>query len=894
MPADSINSFKTARRLSVGGANYGYFSLDAAEDADVGDVSKLPYSLKVLFENLLRHEDGAAVTKDDILALGSWTDNCRGGHEINFHPARVMMPDSSGVPLLADLAAMRDAMVRLGGDSGAINPAVPLDFIIDHSVVVDVAGVPDALQQNMTNEFARNVERYQFLKWGQQAFENLRILPPGVGICHQINLEFLSRVVWMETRGGETLLFPDCLLGMDSHTPMVNGLGVLGWGVGGLEAGAAMLGQPVSMQVPDVVGCRLTGKLQDGVTSTDLVLSLTKLLRDQGVVQKFVEFCGPALEGLSIGDRTTVANMAPEYGATMGFFPVDAETTTYLRATGRSEEQVALVEAYYRAQGMWRNSDTPEPLFSEIVEFDLGSVEPTMAGPFRPQEKTALAQVPESFQGALENMAEGDGETPVAGRDFSIRHGHVAIAAITSCTNTSNPGVMIGAGLLARNALEKGLKAKPWVKTSLGPGSRVVGDYLARAGLMAPLEALGFHIIGYGCTTCMGNSGPLDPAISDSVDSGGVVMGAVHSGNRNFEGRAHPQCKVNYLASPPLVVASALTGSLNVNLATEPLGEGRDGGPVYLRDIWPSPRDIEETLGQCMTPDMFRDRYADVERGGDDWRALEAAVGDIFAWEPGSTYIRRPPFFDDMTAALPETGDIVGARALAIFGDFLTTDHISPVSAIPPDSLAGEYLQEQQVAPKDLSSYAQRRVNHDVMLRATFNQTRIRNEMRPGTQGGLTRYMPDDTEMTIFDAARRYREAGVPMVVIGGKDYGQGSSRDWAAKGTRALGVQAVIAEGLERIHRSNLIGMGVLPLQFPDGVTRKTLNLDGSETFDLTGLDGELEAGMDVACRITRTDGNSETVVVICRLDTKVEVDYYRHGGSLHYVLREKLSAMG
>ena len=655
-----------------------------------------------------------------------------------------------------------------------------------------------------------------------------------------------------------------------------------------------MLGQPVSMQVPDVVGCRLTGELREGVTSTDLVLSLTKLLRDQGVVQKFVEFCGPALDSLPVGDRTTVANMAPEYGATMGFFPVDRETTAYLRATGRAEEQVALVEAYYKAQGMWRDADTPEPLFSEVVEFDLGSVEPTMAGPFRPQEKTALSRVPESFQDALRNMADGDGETSVEGANYAIRHGDVAIAAITSCTNTSNPGVMIGAGLLARNALEKGLTTKPWVKTSLGPGSRVVGDYLAQADLMEPLEALGFHIVGYGCTTCMGNSGPLDPAVAASIDEGGVVMGAVHSGNRNFEGRAHPQCKVNYLASPPLVVASALAGSLNVNLATEPLGEGRDGAPVYLRDIWPTPGDIEETLGNCMTPEMFRGRYADVETGGDDWRALEAAVGDIFAWEPGSTYIRRPPFFDDMTAALPDTGDIVGARALAIFGDFLTTDHISPVSAIPPDSLAGEYLQEQQVAPKDLSSFAQRRVNHDVMLRATFNQTRIRNEMRPGTQGGLTRYMPADTEMTIFDAAQRYRDDGVPMVVIGGKDYGQGSSRDWAAKGTRALGVRAVIAEGLERIHRSNLIGMGVLPLQFPEGVTRETLSLDGSETFDLTGLGGGLDPGMDVACRINRADGSGDVVALICRLDTKVEVDYYRHGGSLHYVLREKLSAMG
>ena len=889
--ADCLDSFRTARRLTVGGVEYGTFSLSALQEAGIGDVSRLPFSLKVLLENLLRHEDGIAVTQDDIAALANWTEAARGGREIAFHPARVMMPDSSGVPLLADLAAMRDAIVRLGGDPAAINPAVPLDFVIDHSVVVDHAGTRDALDRNMANEFARNAERYRFLKWGQQAFRNLRVLPPGVGICHQINLEFLSRVVWTEMRGGITFAYPDCLLGMDSHTPMVNGLGVLGWGVGGLEAGAAMLGQPVSMQVPDVVGCRLTGALREGATATDLVLNLTKLLRDHGVVQKFVEFCGPALNGMPVGDRTTIANMAPEYGATMGFFPVDRETVTYLSATGRTAAETALVEGYCRAQGMWRDPDAPEPVFSDLVEFDLASVEPTMAGPFRSQEKTALSEVPQSFQAALSELAEGDGETSVG--DFTIRHGDIAIAAITSCTNTSNPGVMLGAGLLARNAVTKGLKAKPWVKTSLGPGSRVVADYLDRAGLMAPLEALGFHVVGYGCTTCMGNSGPLDPAIARGIEAGGVIMGAVHSGNRNFEGRAHPQCRVNYLASPPLVVASALAGSLNVDLANEPLGEGTDG-PVYLRDIWPSAHAIEEALHGCMTPEMFRDRYADVERGGADWRALEAAAGDLFEWEPDSTYIRRPPFFEDMTAALPETGDILGARPLAIFGDHLTTDHISPVSAIPPDSLSGRYLQERGVAPKDLSSYAQRRVNHDVMLRATFNQIRIRNEMCPGTQGGVTRHMPGGEQMTIFDTAARYREEGVPMVVIGGKDYGQGSSRDWAAKGTRALGVRAVIAEGVERIHRSNLIGMGVLPLQFPEGVSRLTLGLDGSEVFGLTGMAAGIEPGMPVTCRIRRTDGGTETVTLRCRLDTKGEVDYYRNGGSLHYVLRKMLARTG
>lgn len=883
--AASLDTLNVQRDLRVGGARYRYFSLSAA-----GGDARLPYSLKVLLENLLRHEDGVSVTADDIAALGAWTENCHGGREISFHPARVMMPDSSGVPLLADLAAMRDAMVRLGGEAARINPATPLDFIIDHSVVVDVAGQPDALERNVANEYARNDERYRFLKWGGQAFANLRILPPGAGICHQVNLEYLSRVVWTQEIDGEMFAYPDCLLGMDSHTPMVNGLGVLGWGVGGLEAGAAMLGQPVSMLIPDVVGCRLTGALRDGVTASDLVLGVTRMLRDQGVVGKFVEFCGPALDHMPMADRTTVANMAPEYGATMGFFPVDRETIAYLTVTGRDAEQIALVEAYARAQGLWREPGSPEPAFSEVVEFDLDAVEPTMAGPRRPQEKTPLAQVPASFQKILPELADGAAAAPVAGRDYSIAHGDIALAAITSCTNTSNPAVMIGAGLLARNAVAKGLRVKPWVKTSLSPGSRVVADYLAASGLMEPLEALGFHVVGFGCMTCMGNSGPLDPAIADAIDGAGIVMAAVHSGNRNFEGRAHPQCKVNYLASPPLVVASALAGSLNVNLATDPLGEGSDGAPVYLRDIWPDGDEIQATIAQFVTPRMYRDRYRDVNRGSDAWRALEADGGETFAWNPDSTYIRRPPFFDDMTAEPPAIADIVGARALAIFGDFLTTDHISPVSAIPPDSLAGAYLQEQRVAPQDLSSYAQRRVNHDVMLRATFNQARIRNEMCPGTVGGVTRHMPDDVAMPIYEAALRYRAENVPMIVIGGLDYGQGSSRDWAAKGTRELGVKAVIAEGLERIHRTNLIGMGVLPLQFPDGVTRRTLALDGSETFDLTGLESGIEPGMTVPCAIHRADGGSDAVALICRLDTAVEVEYYRHGGSLHYVLRGML----
>ena len=883
--AGSLDSLNVRRDLAVGGARYRYFSLSAA-----GGNGRLPFSLKILLENLLRHEDGVSVTADDIAALKNWTQSRQGGREISFYPARVMMPDSSGVPLLADLAAMRDAMVRLGGDPAKINPVTPLDFVIDHSVVVDVAGRPDALERNAAMEFQRNEERYRFLKWGGQAFGNLRILPPGVGICHQVNLEYLSRVVWTKEIDGAMMAYPDCLLGMDSHTPMVNGLGVLGWGVGGLEAGAAMLGQPVSMLIPDVIGCRLTGALREGVTASDLVLNVTRMLRDHGVVGKFVEFCGPALDCLPMADRTTLANMAPEYGATMGFFPVDRETIAYLSATGRDAEQTALVEAYARAQGLWREVGSLDPAFTQMVEFDLGAVAPTMAGPRRPQENTPLAEVPASFQNILPHLAGDAAQAPVAGRGFSIAHGDIAVAAITSCTNTSNPAVMIGAGLLARNAVAKGLRVKPWVKTSLSPGSRVVADYLAASGLMEPLESLGFHIVGFGCMTCMGNSGPLEPDIAASIEAAGIVMGAVHSGNRNFEGRAHPQCKVNYLASPPLVVASALAGSLKVNLATDPLGEGSDGAPVYLRDIWPGNDEIQATIEQCVTPKMYNARYRDVGRGSAAWRALESDGDDIFAWKPGSTYIRRPPFFDGMMAEPPAFADIVGARALAIFGDFLTTDHISPVSAIPPDSLAGRYLQEQQVAVQDLSSYAQRRVNHDVMTRATFNQAWIRNEMCPGTVGGVTRHMPDDEAMPIYQAAQCYRAANVPMVIIGGLDYGQGSSRDWAAKGTRELGVKAVIAEGLERIHRSNLIGMGVLPLQFSDGVTRLTLALDGSETFDLTGLESGIEPGMNVRCTIHRADGSADSVALICRIDTAVEVDYYRHGGSLHYVLRNML----
>jgi aconitate hydratase len=892
----SQDSFGAKKTLTVGGKDYAYYSLSAAEAAGAGNFARLPYSLKVLAENLLRNEDGKVVTTDDIRAIGRWTETRTSDTEIGYHPTRVIMPDASGIPLLADLSAMRDAVVRLGGDPTSINPLTPIDFIVDHSVIAEVAGRPDAMAKNIEIEYERNSERFAFLKWAQKVYKNIRIVPPGNGIMHQINLEYLGRVVWSEDRGGETLAYPDCLIGMDSHTPMINGLGILGWGVGGLEAGAAMLGQPVSMVIPEVVGCRLTGRLPEGTTATDLVLTVTQALRAHGVVQKFVEYCGDGLDTLALTDRATLANMSPEYGATMGYFPIDAETLRYLATTGRTEEQLALVEAYAREQGMFREPDAPEPAYTDMVEIDLDAVETNLAGPSMPYQRTPLAQVPTSFGQALATQRGADAAkaapVSVKGQDYTLGHGAVAIAAITSCTNTSNPAVLIGAGLLARKAVAKGLKPKPWVKTSLAPGSRIVGDYLAASGLDKDLEALGYHIVGYGCMTCMGASGPLDDAIEAAIRDNDLVAGAVLSGNRNFEARIHPLCRVNYLASPPLVVAYALAGTLNINLREDPLGEDQDGKPVYLADLWPAGAEIQKLITETVTPDRFRAGYAHVLEGGAEWDALPAGGGDTFDWDTASTYLRQPPYFVETERTPEPVTDIKGARSLIMAGDMTTTDHISPVSVIDPDGPAGRYLIDEGVEPKDFNNFMTRRANHEVMIRGTFANIRFQNELAPGTEGGFTRHMPDGKQTSVFEAAVQYRKEGVPLVVIGGKDYGTGSSRDWAAKGTQLLGIRAVIAEGLERIHRSNLVGMGVLPLQFKDGVSRHTLKLDGSETYDISGLEGGITPRMDVACRITRADGSAEDITLICRLDTAVEVDYFTNGGMLHYVLRQALAA--
>ena len=828
------DSFNARNSLSVGGKEYLFYSLVKAEKGGAGDLSRLPHSLKVLAENLLRNEDAKAVTADDIRAIGAWTKTRTSDTEISYHPGRVIMPEVSGGPLLADMAAMRDAMVRLGGDPDAINPLIPIDLIVDHSVMVDAYGTADAMKKNVAIEFDRNEERYVFLKWAQQAYRNVRIIPPGNGILHQINLEYLARVVWTAERDGKTIAFPDCLIGMDSHTPMVNGLGVFGWGVGGIEAGSAMMGQPVSMLIPEVVGCRLTGALREGVTATDLVLTVTETLRKKGVVQKFVEYCGPGLAHLALTDRATLANMSPEYGATMGFCPVDAETLRYLRLSGRSEEQIALVEAYTKAQGMWRDDATPEPLFTDVVEIDLSKVEPSMAGPFRPNQRTSLAKAQSRYRDSLAEQSGADAAkaapVKVEGEDFAIGHGSVAIAAITSCTNTSNPAVLIGAGLLARKARAKGLSRKPWVKTSLAPGSRVVAEYLAESGLQDDLDALGYNLVGFGCTTCMGNSGPLDAGIARAIEDNDLVVGAVLSGNRNFEGRVHPQIRFNFLASPPLVVAYALAGTLDIDLTKDPIGTGKDGKPVYLRDIWPSNKEIHDTIARTIKPAMFTGVYETSSEGGPEWRALNAGGGITYDWDQASHYLRQPPYFTT-TAPKPEpVKDIRGARPLVMVGDMTTTDHISPIGTIDLGGAAGQYLLANGVKQRDFNNFGSRRSNHEVMIRGTFANIRLRNEMAPGTEGGFTRHMPDGKDMTVFDASETYRKEGVPLVVVGGKDYGTGSSRDWAAKGTYLLGIRAVIAEGFERIHRSNLIGMGVLPLQFKDGMTRKTLKLDGTE----------------------------------------------------------------
>ncbi|MDJ0983339.1 MAG: aconitate hydratase AcnA [Kiloniellales bacterium] len=885
------DTLKTRRTLSVGGNDYDYYSLKAAEEAGLGDLSRLPFSLKVLLENLLRYEDGRSVTVEDIEALAGWTKERRANREIAYRPARVLMQDFTGVPAVVDLASMRNAMEELGGDPRLINPLSPVDLVIDHSVMVDHFGGKDSFRKNVEMEFERNGERYSFLRWGQTAFDNFRVVPPGTGICHQVNLEYLSQVVWTKQENGKTVAYPDTLVGTDSHTTMVNGLAVLGWGVGGIEAEAAMLGQPVTMLIPEVVGFKLNGALKEGATATDLVLTVTQMLRAKGVVGKFVEFYGPGLDHLSLADQATISNMAPEYGATCGFFPVDEETLRYLRFTGRDEDRIALVEAYAKAQGMWRDADTPDPVFTDSLELDLGTVEPSLAGPKRPQDKILLSKAAQAFnEDALKDFTGTPGRSvsvPVRDSNYELSDGDVVIAAITSCTNTSNPSVLVAAGLVAQKARARGLTVKPWVKTSFAPGSQVVTDYLEASGLQTDLDALGFDLVGYGCTTCIGNSGPLPEPIAEAIEQGDLVCSAVLSGNRNFEGRVNPHTRANYLASPPLVVAYALAGSMKLDLMTDPIGTDGDGNPVLLKDIWPSNQEIREVVDKVVTREMFETRYADVFEGPEQWQEISTKASMTYDWEDASTYVRFPPFFEDITPEPGALADISGARVLAKLPDSITTDHISPAGAIKKESPAGDYLLEHQVRPLEFNSYGSRRGNHEVMMRGTFANIRIRNEMTPGIEGGVTMHHPSGEQLPIYDAAMRYKAEGVPLVVIGGKEYGTGSSRDWAAKGTRLLGIKAVIVESFERIHRSNLVGMGVLPLQFKDGQSRETLGLTGEETVDITGIEGGINPRMDVACRIHRPDGSSEDITLLCRIDTADEVEYYRHGGILHYVLR-------
>lgn len=871
---------------------YHYYSLPLAA-RELGDITRLPKSLKVLLENMLRWQDNETVTADDLHALAGWLKNAHADREIAYRPARVLMQDFTGVPAVVDLAAMREAVKRLGGDVSKVNPLSPVDLVIDHSVTVDHFGDDDAFEENVRLEMERNHERYVFLRWGQQAFSRFSVVPPGTGICHQVNLEYLGKAVWSELQDGVMIAYPDTLVGTDSHTTMINGLGVLGWGVGGIEAEAAMLGQPVSMLIPDVVGFRLTGKLQEGITATDLVLTVTQMLRKHGVVGKFVEFFGDGLDSLPLADRATIANMAPEYGATCGFFPVDDVTLGYMRLSGRSEEQVALVEAYSKAQGLWRNPGD-EPVFTSVLELDMGDVEASVAGPKRPQDRVALPDVPKAFSASTElelNTAQKDRQ-PVAytlnGHQYELPDGAVVISAITSCTNTSNPSVLMAAGLLAKKAVTLGLKRQPWVKASLAPGSKVVSDYLARAKLTPYLDELGFNLVGYGCTTCIGNSGPLPEPIEQAIKKGDLTVGAVLSGNRNFEGRIHPLVKTNWLASPPLVVAYALAGNMNINLATDPLGYGRKGEPVYLKDIWPSTREIADAMAQVST-EMFRKEYAEVFEGTDDWKAIKVEASDTYDWQADSTYIRLSPFFDEMLAEPAPVQDIHGARILAMLGDSVTTDHISPAGSIKLDSPAGRYLLSHGVERNDFNSYGSRRGNHEVMMRGTFANIRIRNEMVPGVEGGMTRLLPGDEVVSIYDAAMRYQEKGTPLAVIAGKEYGSGSSRDWAAKGPRLLGVRVVIAESFERIHRSNLIGMGILPLEFPQGVTRKTLGLTGEERIDISNL-ANITPAATVPVTLTRADGTTEVIECRCRIDTGNELTYYRNDGILHYVIRNML----
>jgi|EP01013_Petalomonas_cantuscygni_P005868 aconitate hydratase len=886
----SLDSFKSKRTLTVGSKTYTYFSLSAAAENGLGDVSRLPASLKVLLENMLRHEDGKTVTKEDILAFKSWLEN-KGGvsHEIAYRPARVLMQDFTGVPAVVDLAAMRDAAQKLGAAADAINPQVPVDLVIDHSVMVDSFGGENSFEKNVEIEYKRNQERYEFLRWGSTAFKNFRVVPPGTGICHQVNLEYLGQTVWTKDEDGETVAYPDTCVGTDSHTTMINGLAVLGWGVGGIEAEAAMLGQPVSMLIPEVIGFRLDGKMAEGATATDLVLTVVQMLRAKGVVGKFVEFYGPGLSNLTLEDQATISNMAPEYGATCGFFPVDEDTVKYLTNTGRDAERVALVEAYAKAQGYWRPEQV-EPIFTDTLELDLGAVVPSISGPKRPQDRVLLSEGDTAFAEAMAKEFDkaADAAEPIAveGKDYTVTHGDVFIAAITSCTNTSNPSVLIAAGLVAKKARELGLNRKPWVKTSLAPGSQVVTDYLDKAGLSDELDALGFNLVGYGCTTCIGNSGPLEAPLAQAIADGDLVSCSVLSGNRNFEGRIGPDIKANYLASPPLVVAYAIAGSLRVNLTKDPLGKDKNGNDVFLKDIWPTSHEIAEIMVKAVTPQMFAERYSDVFKGDEHWQGIEVSGGQTYSWPPASTYVQNPPYFEGMGLDIDAPKDVENARVLALFGDSITTDHISPAGSIKASSPAGVYLQEHQVSPLDFNSYGSRRGNHEVMMRGTFANIRIKNQMVPGVEGGVTVHYPDGEQMPIYDAAMKYEAEGTPLVVFAGDLYGNGSSRDWAAKGTVLLGVRAVIAGSFERIHRSNLIGMGVLPLEFADGESAASLGLTGKEQVTIKGIES-IKPRQTLEVAITREDGTSFTANTTVRIDTENELDYYRNGGILHYVLR-------
>jgi aconitate hydratase A / 2-methylisocitrate dehydratase len=891
------DSFKARTTLKVGAQQYDILSLAALKSLN---VDRLPFSLKILLENLLRFEDGINVTKNDIEALLKWQPKAPPSHEIAFTPARVIMQDFTGVPCIVDLAAMREAIVKLGGDPQKVNPLAPAELVIDHSVQVDEYGAANSLQHNNEIEFQRNGERYMFLRWGQTAFSNFKVVPPNTGIVHQVNIERLARVVFSDDAGGKKAAYPDTLVGTDSHTTMVNGLGVLGWGVGGIEAEAAMLGQPVTMLIPQVIGFKLTGALPPGTTATDLVLTVTEMLRKKGVVDKFVEFFGDGLKGLPLADRATIANMSPEFGSTCAIFPIDEETIRYLELTGRSAEQIALVEAYAKAQGLWRINGAPAADYTDVVELDLSTVEPSLAGPKRPQDRVPLRNAKSVYQSSVKKMAEertqknpqatGSAPAKLGDTRFEVKDGAVLIAAITSCTNTSNPAVLVAAGLLARNALARGLTAKPWVKTSLAPGSRVVTDYLTKAGLLHDLEQLGFYTVGYGCTTCIGNSGPLKPEISEAVKNGDVVACSVLSGNRNFEGRVHPEIKMNFLASPPLVVAYALAGSLNIDITTEPLGSGKDGKPVYLKDVWPSAKDVAAAVASSVDSAMFKKGYANVFLGDANWGAIKTPAGKIYTWDGKSTYVKNPPYFDGMTMTPAPLTDIKGARALAVLGDSVTTDHISPAGNIAKSSPAAKYLMAQGVQAVDFNSYGARRGNHEVMMRGTFANIRLRNLLLPGTEGGVTVHIPSGEQMSIFDASMKYQAAQTPLVILAGKEYGTGSSRDWAAKGTMLLGVKAVIAESFERIHRSNLIGMGVLPLQYKDGQSTQSLGLTGKETFEIVGLN---RGAAKIVKVIARTDaGKTIEFEARLRIDTPKELDYYQHGGILQYVLRQLAAA--